>query len=64
MSDDMSLLGIRVKDCKLVQLSAGASDGVTTCVHKDATETRRPQGFYVSVGRTAGGLPVFERAGS
>lgn len=64
MNDNVQIIDLKTKDCKLVQLSGGASDGVTTCVHKVASSTRRPQGLYVSVGRTAGGLPVFERTGS
>jgi hypothetical protein len=51
---------MRARDCKLVRLSGGASDGVVTCLHKDARSTTRPQGLYEQRSDELGKLPVFE----
>lgn len=58
--NDTPIIDLKIKDCKLVRLLGGASDGVTTCVHRDATCAQRPQGVYTATEHRAGGLPVFK----
>jgi hypothetical protein len=67
MNENTPFVDLDPKDCKLVRLSGGRADGITTAVHKLAEFTDRPQGRYHRVHASAlvhGTLyPVFELAG-
>jgi hypothetical protein len=60
-NDYPSLATTPVRNCKLVKLQGGASDGITTTVHVSACAQIRNHDTYISRGKhDENGLEIFE----